>query len=92
VKELEAQMGAMSEQLGTLRKFSARETYHEPVDEPAEIPGDTPADNIQEQMPADEDDVASIFRRLAASKAEEPEGEEGKEAPRKPRSAKLYDL
>jgi hypothetical protein len=49
--------------------------------------------NIQEQMAGEEDDVGSIFRRLAEAKIEEAEGgEEGQEKPRKPRSAKLYDL
>ncbi len=50
--------------------------------------------NVQESMAAQEEDVGSIFRRLVESKTDEqPEGEESKEqAPRRPRSAKLYDL
>jgi hypothetical protein len=43
-------------------------------------------------MAPGEDDVASIFRRLAESKATEPEAGEGSEQPRRPKSAKLYDL
>jgi myosin heavy subunit len=92
VKELDAKMGEMSEQLGILRKFSAREMSHEPFDEPAGAPDEKQELNVQEQMAPDEGDVASIFRRLAGAKTAEPEDEEGKEQPRKPRSAKLYDL
>jgi chromosome segregation ATPase len=93
VGEMEARMNEMAEQLGTLRKLSARESAHEPYVEPATSPGEKQEINVQEQMSAAEDDVASIFRRLAEAKVEEPESEEGKEQqPRRPRSAKLYDL
>lgn len=92
VMELEARMSEMAEQLGTLRKFSNRESGHEPYVEPATLPGEKQEINVQEKMTSQEDDVASIFRRLAEAKVEVPEGEEGKEQPRRPRSAKLYDL
>lgn len=96
VRELEAKIDEMAEQLGTIRKLSARESAHEPfVEEPvtAEPAWEQQEMNIQESMAAEEDDVGAIFRRLAEARAEEPaEGEEGQEKPRKPRSAKLYDL
>jgi small-conductance mechanosensitive channel len=92
VMELEARMSEMAEQLGTLRKFSNRESGHEPYVEPAASPGEKQEINVQEKMTSAEDDVASIFRRLAEAKVELAEGEEGREQPRRPRSAKLYDL
>jgi hypothetical protein len=40
-----------------------------------------------------EEDVATIFKRLAKSRDEAPaEGAAAAEVPRRPRSAKLYDL
>jgi hypothetical protein len=91
VMELESRMSEMAEQLGTLRKFSNRESGHEPYVEPMPLPGEKQEINVQEKMTSQEDDVAAIFRRLAEAKVEL-EGEEGKEQPRRPRSAKLYDL
>ncbi len=70
VMELEARMSEMAEQLGTLRKFSNRESGHEPYVEPATLPGEKQEINVQEKMTSQEDDVASIFRRLAEAKVE----------------------
>jgi chromosome segregation ATPase len=92
VRDLETKIDEMSEQLGTIRKFTARESSHEPLDEPVTAQAEKQEINIQEQMSAEEDDVGSIFRRLAEARAEEPQGEECQEKPRRPRSAKLYDL
>ena len=86
----------MVEQLDTIRKLTACESSHEPfVDEPAAAmpAGERQEMNVQESMAAQEDDVGAIFRRLAEAKSEESEGsEEGQEKPRKPGSARLYDL
>jgi hypothetical protein len=92
VMEMEARMSEMAEQLGTLRKFSARESGHEPFVELTATPGDKQEIIVQEKMTSEEDDVASIFRRLAEAKVEVADGEEGNEQPRRPKSAKLYDL
>jgi small-conductance mechanosensitive channel len=95
VGEMEAKMNEMAEQLGTIRKLTARETSHEPFEDhvAASTPGEPQEMNVQESMAAQEDDVGAIFRRLAEAKTEEAEGgEEGQEKPRKARSAKLYDL
>jgi small-conductance mechanosensitive channel len=93
VRELETRIDEMAEQMGTIRRLTARESSHEPFVEPAATAGEKQEINVQEQMAPAEDDVASIFRRLAETRAEVPEGEEeGKEPARRPRSAKLYDL
>jgi septal ring factor EnvC (AmiA/AmiB activator) len=85
---LEARIGELNEQLGTLRMLSAREAPPIAADLPAGE--EKPAFNVQEEMPAAEEDVASIFKRILTAK--EQDVPEGQEAPRKPRSAKLYDL
>lgn len=89
VVSLEAKIGELTEQLGALRKLSARETQQEAPKMPVEE--EKPAFNIQEEAPPVEEDVASIFRKLIDAK-ESAESTEGQEAIRKPRSAKLYDL
>lgn len=82
IEELSKKPEPLPQQAQPVSAVSAVEPYQKPKEQQYNIKNDAPV----------EEDVASIFKRIARSAAKEEAPEEGESGPRKLRTAKLYDL